>query len=59
MEEGEVFAIETFGSTGRGSGGWGVLPPRLLAPRKVTDLFQPGVYGYGKDRLRRREWSRI
>lgn len=26
-----------------------MLPPRLLAPRKVTDLFQPGVYGYGKD----------
>lgn len=52
MEEGEVFAIETFGTTGRGYLVDGVcLPPVLLAPREGTDLFQPGVYGYGRDPL--------
>lgn len=52
MEEGEVFAIETFGTTGRGHLVDGVCQaPVLLACGEGTDLFQPGVYGYGKDPL--------
>lgn len=57
MEEGEVFAIETFGTTGRGTTRDDVSFPSLLRPqsrpRKIAESnmclteTQVGTYGYG------------
>jgi methionyl aminopeptidase len=54
MEEGEIFACETFGSTGRGSTVEGVRIEVTQSTRKerrtdALSIIQPGVYGYGKD----------
>jgi methionyl aminopeptidase len=50
MEEGEVFAIETFGSTGTGILSDDVSTMtvfQILVPK--TDLKQIGIYGYGRN----------
>jgi methionyl aminopeptidase len=55
MEEGEIFAIETFGTTGRGYLFDGVRSISLsLSLSRILYTcthrsLQPGVYGYGKD----------
>lgn len=54
MEEGEIFACETFGSTGRGStiNGVCIKTTQTMQEKSGTDVLlavQPGVYGYGKD----------
>lgn len=50
MEEGEVFAVETFGSTGRGYTRDGVRSPLIpIYMVSILTLHQPGVYGYGRD----------
>lgn len=54
MEEGEVFAIETFGSTGRGSTVDGVCSAYIEVEQTLT-LFRPVSMGMEKTRTRRRE----
>jgi methionyl aminopeptidase len=49
MEEGEVFAIETFGTTGRGRLHDDVSFP-FLGEHRILTPNQVGVYGYGLNR---------
>lgn len=60
MEEGEVFAIETFGTTGNGYLIDGVCQaPVSLAFRKEADLFSPASTDTAETHMRRRESFRL